>query len=724
MGARRWVGSWWLALCASTLLSAQQWSPPTEVIDRIVFQGNTAFSAAELQSVLQTRPAQRSFLHRLLHFYTAQLLRHPAHPTGLLHRLRRLLAELEAELPTFDPRTVEADREALQRFYMQHGFHWAQVQAALSLETDGSRVLTFTITEGPAARIDTVVHRGLEELPATLSMQLYRYRRLRTGMRFQEGALMQEAEALQRFLREHGYPSAHYERPQIYILPERNADSIVIDFHLGQRRRFGEARFVETTTAAPPLTERIRRFCVEFQPGQWYDIRALERTRLRLLRLGVFELVRIDTLAPSIRDSTVDILITTRYRRPREALLSMSIYRTPLESAPSIAVEAHLSDVNLFGGAEQGRLFGQLALRDPMGAWERKQLEYEFQLGAGLALPYVLRRLGLQSQLSYGTRFLAPPLRLEALSLRIQLPVEFAPWTWMTTSELGLSIRAERPLNYPQAAAAADTLPELAPFLRQYERLYTYTAQGRRLLPPSDITVSLILGADHRDHPVLPSRGHAVVLNTELGGIGAVGLAQYTRLQLLLLGFADIAPRTVMAAKLHLGSIWWRNRQWSYVPYDRHFFAGGANSIRGWASRSLWDPYSGGGGGTFALASYIGAALLVEGSAELRWRFPPLRLGPLSPYVENFVVVGFLDWGNAYNRLTPELYGTATLAHIVRNLALSVGIGWGYLTDVGPLRIDAALRVHDPSNRAAPWFLQRPASLRHWIFHLGLGYAF
>jgi len=631
---------------------------------------------------------------------------------------------LEAELPAFDPRTAAADEETIRRFYMQQGFHKAHVKATFLKESDGTRVLRFSITEGPAARIDTVVYAGLQELPRDIQTQLQRYQRLRSGARFREPALIEEAEAIQRFLREHGYPHASYQRPQIFIFPERNTDSIVIYFSPGPRQRFGEVEFRETTTNAPPLTERIRRFCLEFQPGQWYDIRAVERTRLRLLRLGVFEVVRIDATA-SPNDSTVELLITTRYRRFHDALLSANIYRTPLESAPNIGIEAHVSALNLFGGAEKGSVFGQLSLRDLFGAWERKQLEYEFQVGVGLALPYVHRRLGVQSQLSYGTRFLASPLQLEALSLQVRLPVEFAPWTWMTTSELAISIRAERPLHYRQAAAAADTVPQLASFLRQYERLYTYTANGQRLLPPSDITISLTMGADHRDHPATPTAGHVALWSTELGGLGVIGLAQYLRTQLLLLGFTPLTPRTVLAAKLRTGRIWWRNRAHSYVPYDRHFFAGGANSIRGWASRSLWDPVSGGiGAQPSPLASYIGAALLVEGSIELRWRFPSLPLGFLSPYINNLVMVTFVDWGNAYNRLTPELYGTATLSDIVRNLALSAGIGWGYLTDVGPIRIDAAFRLHDPMNRTAPWFFQRPASLRRWTLHLGLGYAF
>ncbi|MDW7997804.1 MAG: BamA/TamA family outer membrane protein [Bacteroidota bacterium] len=240
------------------------------------------------------------------------------------------------------------------------------------------------------------------------------------------------------------------------------------------------------------------------------------------------------------------------------------------------------------------------------------------------------------------------------------------------------------------------------------------------------MTMSLSLGADHRDHPTTPRMGHTMFTTLEIGGLGAIGLAQYTRLQLLLLGFMPIHPRAVLAGKLRLGTIWWRNREKSYVPYDRHFFAGGANSIRGWASRSLWDPSSGGIGTSagYSLASYIGGALLIEGSGEFRLRFPPLRLGSLTPYTENLVLIGFLDWGNAYNRLTPELYGKATANTIVSNMAISAGMGLGYLTDVGPIRIDAAIRLHDPLDPSAPWIFHRSAALRRWTLHIGLGYAF
>ncbi|GBD07635.1 Outer membrane protein assembly factor BamA [bacterium HR21] len=723
-GMSRWARAG-CVLVALALSTAQPLHGQAEVLERIEFVDNTAFSSDELLPLLQLRAAQRGFFHRLVRSYVRALASNPATPATLLGHLQRLENQLESELPSFDPRLLEGDLETLRRFYTQQGFHWAQIQAQLVRQPDRAVVLRFLIEEGPAARIDTLLYLGLEEVPAEIRRELQQLRRLRPGMRFRESALLEELEALRRLLRERGYAHATYERPQIYILSERNADSILVRFSPGPRLRFGALHFVETTTNAPPLTERIRRFCTEFQPGQWYDIRAVERTRLRLLRLGVFEMVRIDTL-PSTGTGTLDLLATTRYRRFQETLLGASLYRTALESAPNLGVELQLSNVNLFGGAEKGQLLGRIGLRDPLGSLERGQLEYEFQLSAGLTFPYLLRRVGLSSQLSYGIRALVWPLRLEALAVQLRLPVEFAPWTWMTTTELTVDIRAERPVDYPRAAAAVDTVPALAPFLRQYERLYAYTHRGTRLFPPSDITMSLLLGADHRDHPATPNSGHTVLATLDIGGVGAIGLAQYVRLQTLLLGFLPLRHGSVLAGKLRIGRIWWRNRENSYVPYDRHFFAGGANSVRGWASRSLWDPASGGiqSGIGSALASYIGGALLIEGSGELRWRLPPLRLGPLSPYVEKLVLVTFLDWGNAYDRLTPQLYGTATVGDIFRNLALSAGLGIGYLTDVGPIRVDAALRLHDPLNASAPWIFQRSAALRQWSFHLGLGYAF
>ncbi|MDW7997803.1 MAG: POTRA domain-containing protein [Bacteroidota bacterium] len=472
---RQWVG---LCILSSLLPSqAQPHRPRVEIVERIVFHGNTSFPSEELQALLRVRAATRGPFHRILNFYAEQLAHNPSTPPTLLHHLQRRLAELETGLPTLDPRLLETDTEVLRRFYIQQGFHWVQVNAHSEPTPEGNRVVHFFITEGAAARIDTLVYLGLEKLPPELQQVVRRYRRLRPGMRFREAALLEEVEAIRTVLREHGYPHATYERPQIHILPDRNADSIVVHFLPGPRLRFGQARFVEATTNTPPLTERVRQFCTEFSSGQWYDLRAVERTRLRLLRLGVFEVVRVDTLSSNLAEGTVELLVSTRYRRFQEASLSTAVYRTPLESAPNVGVEAQLSDANLLGGAEKGQLLGQISLRDPFGAWERKQLEYEFQLGAGILLPYIFRRIGLSSRLSYGIRLLASPLRLEALVFQMRLPVEFAPWTWMTTTELALDIRAERPVNYRQAAAVVDTLPAVLPFLRQYERLYTYTSR-------------------------------------------------------------------------------------------------------------------------------------------------------------------------------------------------------------------------------------------------------
>jgi outer membrane protein assembly factor BamA len=692
-------------------------------IERIEFIGNRAIADEQLRTLLQLRQAERGIPHQILRYYADQFARNRATPPGLLRQLRRVLERLEAELPVFDARVLEQDVEALRRFYTRQGFHWVQVRANWDPR---ERILRFFIQEGPAARIDTLLYRGLEVLPTPLHTEVERLRRLRSGMRFREAELIAELEQIRRLLQESGYPAATYQTPQVYILPERNADSIVVEFVPGARRRVVAVHFLDSADGGGAhLSERIRQYCTEIPLGQWYNVRALERTRIRFLRLGIFETVRIDTLANT--DSTVELAIVARYRTPRETQLGVTVYRTLLESAPTVGVEARMSHGNVFGGAEAALLSGQVGVRDPFGALlERRPLEHEFQLALGLSLPYLVRWVGMGGQLSYGVRTLVAPLRLEALRLQVQFPVEFAPWAWLTATQLQVDIRAERPLGYREAVGTQAS-PALREFLRQYERLYEYTHQGTRLLPPSDVALGVLLVADHRDHPTVPRSGHAAVFSGELGGLGPIGIAQFLRVQSSVVGFAPIGERAVLAGKLRLGKIWWRNRGESYVPYERHFFAGGGNSVRGWASRALWDPYSGGvgqEGARLGLASYIGGALLVEASLEVRRRLSQVLRGGIGRLLENIVVVGFLDCGNAYDRLVPELYGKATLRHIVQNLALSAGIGLGYLTDVGPVRLDAAVRVHDPLDSAAPWIFRRPAALRRWTLHLGLGYAF
>jgi outer membrane protein assembly factor BamA len=142
------------------------------------------------------------------------------------------------------------------------------------------------------------------------------------------------------------------------------------------------------------------------------------------------------------------------------------------------------------------------------------------------------------------------------------------------------------------------------------------------------------------------------------------------------------------AARIRLGGAF-TGAKTEVIPYDRGFFGGGANGVRGWPIRML-GPTSLGMGN-----------LRADASAELRMTWTDAN-----------TVALFSDVGNVWNKSNIEL----------ADIAWSVGLGFRYDFDFFLLRLDTALRLHDP---------MKPIGER-WIYqskivggiHLGLGHPF
>jgi outer membrane protein assembly factor BamA len=181
-----------------------------------------------------------------------------------------------------------------------------------------------------------------------------------------------------------------------------------------------------------------------------------------------------------------------------------------------------------------------------------------------------------------------------------------------------------------------------------------------------------------------------------------------------------------------VGHILWFNRNEKIVPSDRHYFAGGAASIRSFASRNLGDATSNDPNlpsNVGDLANYVGWATIVELSAELRYTFPYYAdLGEfLADKISRLGLTFFLDAGNAFNRFTPAAYGKASVSHVLdpRNWALAAGTGIRFATPVGPARLDLGINVYDPTmlDRKYAWITSRNI-IESITAQIGLGHAF
>ncbi len=97
--------------------------------------------------------------------------------------------------------------------------------------------------------------------------------------------------------------------------------------------------------------------------------------------------------------------------------------------------------------------------------------------------------------------------------------------------------------------------------------------------------------------------------------------------------------------------------------------------------------------------------------------------------MRNIGLTAFVDWGNAFNSMELDgnyhEYYTYKWYEYITKLAIASGIGFRYETPVGPLRIDFAWKIYNPSAQKNYWIFDRQNALVGDVsFHLGLGHAF
>ncbi|MCB2012741.1 MAG: outer membrane protein assembly factor [Geminicoccaceae bacterium] len=121
-------------------------------------------------------------------------------------------------------------------------------------------------------------------------------------------------------------------------------------------------------------------------------------------------------------------------------------------------------------------------------------------------------------------------------------------------------------------------------------------------------------------------------------------------------------PRLIFALRGSVGSIFGAERE--EIAPDERFYAGGGGSVRGIPYQLAGDLRDG---------EPSGGRSVLEGSAEIRWRA-----------FESVDLVTFTDAGSAFEEVVP------TLEH---NLQVGAGVGFRYITPVGPFRFDIAVPV-------------------------------
>lgn len=149
------------------------------------------------------------------------------------------------------------------------------------------------------------------------------------------------------------------------------------------------------------------------------------------------------------------------------------------------------------------------------------------------------------------------------------------------------------------------------------------------------------------------------------------------------------------------------------LPFERRFFAGGANSVRGWKTRAL-------GPGSYKREDK--PADFVNQTGDFKLEFSIEDRHKVSDYIE---IAAFFDAGNIWTlkKYDSQPGGQFKLGEFYKEIAMAYGLGLRFDLGFLLLRLDAGAQIYDPSMDSGKWVVFKPR-WRRAAWHFGIGYPF
>ena len=154
-----------------------------------------------------------------------------------------------------------------------------------------------------------------------------------------------------------------------------------------------------------------------------------------------------------------------------------------------------------------------------------------------------------------------------------------------------------------------------------------------------------------------------------------------------------------------------------YLPFERSYFSGGANSVRGWSVRSL-------GPGSMIIADSVSNSFALQ-SGDIRL---DLNLEYRTKLFWKFELAAYVDAGNIWTRNVSSEEGKAgnfDFSRFYKEIAVSYGLGLRLDFDFFLLRLDTGFKAYDPQQRGSRrWAIRRPNFKDNFALHFAVGYPF
>jgi translocation and assembly module TamA len=514
---------------------------------------------------------------------------------------------------------IEADTRRIDTILRSEGYYSGGLSVAREEGEDGVLRLHIRVDPGPDYVFGPVTITRPPDGPDGLTADALG---LVAGRRARAAVVAAASDYLLESYDRAGYPFAEITERRAVVDHDLHEMRVSFEIDPGAKAVFGPVSW-EGMENFDPARFPGRILVAEGAP---YQAEALEETRNKLAELGIFDSVSVTPDLSSGRlDGIVPVTIALSERK-----LRFVGGGARFSTADGAGLSLHWGRRNLFGGAEEFRIYGE---GERIGS--SLQSYPDITLGSSLSKPDFLD----DSQ---------------TLVLTTELVREY-PDAFDRNAVTATAI-LERPLT--------DNLVLSYGVGAEYSRTSDrYGPDAQRL-----VWLPVTLGFDGRDDALDPARGFRVDLSTALAA-GLIGSdVDYLSLRLGLSAYRQILAdrRLILAGRFAVGTV--ISPEFQSLPPDRRFYAGGGGSVRGYAFQSV--------GPVDAEGNPTGGKSLFEGSLEAR-----LRLS------DKWGLVPFLDAGQVSPTVIP-------LPFTGEQIDYAAGLGLRYYSSFGPIRLDVATPLH------------------------------
>jgi outer membrane protein assembly factor BamA len=633
---------------------------------RLVFEGNHAFSDADLAKTIVTAPS--AWARRYLYL-----------PFTVKHCLDR------AELPN--------DRARLIIFYRRRGYPKVTVDTAVKELAPGAVEVKFTISEGPPMILRSFLVRGLDSVPERTG--IVRGLPIRVGRRFDRFVIDAGADTVRQRLRNNGYPRADaVNRFTVNDSTLSAWDTLYVT--PGPRTKLGAIKInvipLDSAKGQQIPTKIVRRI-MGLDSGELFREDEIIDAQRALYQTEAYQHVSITP------DSNADTLITLNTTLA-EAQMHAARVGAGYGTLDCFRVTGEFTDYNFLNGARRfdvSTRVSKIGIGRPLDGTPgfcpaaKKDIfsnRLNYYAGATLRQPVFLGLRTFPTITVYTQRVSEYNAYLRTTTVG---GVASVIWRGLTRTPVNLAYSMDlgRTEAQPALFCAVFNLCEAA------ERDRIQRTQQLAVL-------SLAVTRDNSNNLLSPTRGSIVRL--EARNSSPVILSNRDLQFNKLVGdgsrYINAGGGNVLALRIRGGSVFGRNvaSATAFIPPQERLYAGGPTTVRGFSQNELGsliyiaqsgdlvkfsstDPITGlpdtvvlaprTDTTTFKRIVPVGGNTLLVGNVELRLRSPVL------PELLQFTL--FTDAGEVWNRGTPQVSSV--------KLKVTPGIQVTAFSPVGPVRV-------------------------------------